>query len=85
MSKKQDQAARIAAKAKVLFCGSLGDQATYEAEQIEKAIRKYGDKRSKEERERCVECVAYSKRATQIVHHAGMCDAIIEAIRKGKA
>lgn len=68
---KQDQAASIAAK-------ELADR-------ICKAIMRNGDKRAQEERERCIECVEYSKRATQIVHHAGMCDAIIEAIRKGKA
>lgn len=96
---KQDQAARIAEKAKMLFCGSLGDQATYEAEQIEKAIRKYGDKRAKEavsrERERFVGCIMpdreryFLDRTIRVAPHL-VCEEIIEkinakAIRKGKA
>ena len=72
----KDQAARIAEKALGVFEPDTTKLATAIRRAIASAVRK--------ERERCVECVAYSKRVTHIVHHAGMCDAIIEAINGGK-
>lgn len=78
----KDQAARIAENH---YGEYVADYQEYR-KRLARSIRRYGDKRAKEERERCVQAVwDECNTRPQNAARRNSCGRILDAIRKGKA